>query len=422
MYKHTLSTLKNGLRLITVPMPQVESVTVMVGIGAGSRFETRRLNGLSHFIEHMAFKGTRKRPSTLAIASEIEGVGGFFNAYTDKEYTGYFIKLAAKHRQLAFDVLADMLTNSLLDREEIEREKGVISQEINMRDDVPMTRVFIDFERLIYGDNPMGWDTAGEKEIIQKIRRQDFLTYLKKLYYPQNMVVAIAGNINLKDAKNLTKQYFHSLSKAGQKRVVPIGISQKAPRLKLTTKKTEQAHFCLGMPGYSLSDKRRWPVNVLTAILGGGMSSRLFLEIRERRGLAYYVSSEAAFQTDSGYLINRAGVKLEKIDEAIKVVLEQLKLLTSRKVTLKELTKVKEMIKGSVVLSLEDSKNVAERYTLQQVLENKIRTPEQTLALIDKVSPDDVLRAALDLFKPEKLNLALVGPFKDKSRFTKLLK
>jgi len=436
MDNYKITTLKNGLRLITVPMPQMESVTVMVGVGAGSRYETKKVNGLFHFIEHMAFKGTKKRPTTLAIASEVDGVGGEFNAFTDKEFTGYYLKLASKHTKLAFDILSDMLTNSLFKPEEIEREKGVIIEEINMYEDTPIRRIWDVFIRLLYGENPMGWDIAGESRIIKAIKRQDFLRCIDRLYYPENMVVAVAGKLNDKEIKNMTENFFSSLRaaarqsagsgdarrKAGQKVTKSIKIKQNQPRLKLINKTTEQGHFCLGVPGYNLFHKDRFALGILAAILGGGMSSRLFLEIREKRGLAYYVGSEVDYYTDSGFLLNRAGVRLEKIQEAIKIVLEELANLTSKKVSQKELNKAKEFTKGGLILALEDSKNIANRYAAQLILEGQVRTPEQTLKLINKVTVEDVQRVAKDIFKPQKLNLAIIGPYKEETRFKKLLK
>jgi len=419
MNNHHLFTLKSGLRVLFFSMPRLESATVMVGVGAGSRYETRQINGLAHFLEHMAFKGTKKRPTTEKIASEIEAVGGVFNAFTDKEFTGYWVKLPVKHLPLACDILSDMLTNSLLKQEEIERERGVIIEEINMREDVPMTKVAVEFERLLYGDNPMGWDIAGEKETVAKIRREDFLEYMRRLYFAKNMVVAVAGGVKLTELTELTKiieNYFGSLQKVSKNITKPIsvgsGAGQNKPRIKLIFKKTEQAHFCLGVPGYSLKDKRRWAAGVLTAILGGGMSSRLFLEIRERRGLAYYVGSEAEFYTDSGYVVSRAGVKIEKINEAIKVTLGEMEKLVAKKISQKEIAKAKEMLKGHLILSLEDSQNVAQRGATQLILEGKVRTPAQALAEIDKVTTEDVQRVAREIFRPPKLNLTIVGPYK----------
>lgn len=422
MAKHKITTLKNNLRLVTVPMPSVESVTVMVGIGAGSRYETKRINGLFHFMEHMAFKGTKKRPSALAISSEVDGVGGEFNAFTSKEITAYYIKLNAQHKELAFDILSDMLTNSLFGQEEIDREKGVIIEELNMYEDTPTRKVWELFERLLYGDNPMGWDIGGEKKSIQSIRRKDFLAYLNRLYFSQNMVVSVAGKQNEAETIKLTEKYFGGLKGSGKKQTKAIKLDQKKIKTKLVYKKTEQAHFCLGVPGFWYSHPDRFVLGTLATILGGGMSSRLFIQIRERRGLAYYVSCSPDFFTDSGYLLVRAGVRLKKIDEAIKVTLQEFQDLSKQKVTPKELTKSKEFLKGRMLLALEDSGRVASRYSGQLLLEKKIRTPQETVKLIDKITPDDIQRVAREILSPEKLNLAIVGPFKDKARFKKLLK
>jgi predicted Zn-dependent peptidase len=421
MYKHKLTTLKNGLRLVTVPMPQVGSTTVIVGVGAGSRHEARRVNGLFHFIEHMAFKGTKKRPSALAITSEVDGVGGEFNAFTSKEFTGYYIKLASKHQELAFDILSDIVLNSLLKPVEIERERGVIIEEINMYEDTPNRHIWQVFIRLLFGDNPMGRFVYGDKETIRKIKRNDFISYINQLYFPQNMIIAVAGKMNQAEVKKLTSRYFGPLKRKGKKQTKAIKIDQKRPKIKLINKKTEQAHFCLGVPGYWYKHPDRFALGVLATVLGAGMSSRLFIEIRERRGLAYYVDALPDFYTDSGYILARAGVKLDKIDEAIKITLDEFEKLKTKKVGAKELKKAKEFLKGRMILMLEDSYAVASRYAAQVLLEKKIRTPEEAMRLIDKVTTNDIQRVAKAVFKPQNLNLAIIGPYKEKSRFKKLL-
>jgi len=420
--KYHLYRLPNGLKLLTVPLPYIESVTVMAGVGAGSRYETKEVNGLFHFIEHMSFKGTKKRPSSLQIASEIDAVGGEFNAATDKELTLFYIKLAAKHQELAFDILSDMLTASLLKEEEIEREKGVIIEELNLYEDTPIRRVQEVFIRLLYGDNPMGWDIGGEKETVKKIKREDFLNYQKKYYFAKNMVLVVAGKVDEEEAKKLARRYFSLLPENGQKQTEEIKIVQDKSRVELVTKKTEQAHFCLGVPGFWYSHPDRFVLGVLAAILGGGMSSRLFIQVRERRGLAYYVSCQPEFYTDSGFLMARAGVRVEKIDEAMKVTLGQFFDLAEKLVSEKELSKTKEFLKGGLILGLEDSRQVAERYLSQLLLEERIRSPEETMRMIDEVSASDVRRVAREIFKPEKMNLAVIGPYKEEKRFANLLR
>lgn len=416
-----LSKLPSGLRLITVPMPQLDSLTVLAGVAAGSRQETRQLNGLFHFLEHLAFKGTHRRPTTLAIASEADSVGAVFNAFTSKELTGYWLKIASRHKLLAFDILGDILTDSLFQPVEIQREKGVIIEELNMYEDLPMHKVQENFERLLYGDNPMGWPIGGGKEQIRQMKRQDLVAALKRFYFSGNMVVVAAGKITPQETKTLASQYFAKLQKKGQKHTKMIKIDQSKARLHLQTKKTEQAHFCLGVPGAKYADRDRFALSVLAGILGGGMSSRLFIQIRERRGLAYYVGCHDENFTDSGYLVVRAGVKLAKIDEAIKVALGELAKLTKTPVADRELKKVKEMIKGRLVLGWEDSQQVASDYATELLLEKKVRSPQEIMSLIDQVSAGDLLRAAKRFLRPERLNLAIIGPFRSESRFKKLL-
>lgn len=393
----------------------------MMAVGAGSRNEERRVNGLFHFIEHMAFKGTKKRPRSIDITSEIDGVGGQFNAFTDKEMTIYLTKLASKHTELAFDILSDMLQNSLFEDREIEREKGVIIEELNMCEDTPMRHIQDVFLRLLYGDNPMGWNVAGEKKIVKGIKREDFLAFQEKFYFPQNMVVIVAGKLDEGKIKNLAQKYLGKLKKTGKMVKKQIKLHQEKPKIKLVTRKTEQAHFCLGVPGFSYSHQNRFPAGVLVSVLGGGLSSRLSQEIREKRGLAYYLFSQPEFHTDSGYVLTQTGVRLNKVEEAIKIVLSQYSRLAKVKVPSKELAKAKEYLKGGMILALEDSQQVATRYAYQALLEEKLRTPQETLGLIDKVEAEDVQRTAAEIFKPEKLNLAIIGPYKDENRFRKLL-
>lgn len=421
MYQYQLTTLKNGLRLVTVPMPQVESMTVMVGAGAGSRHESRRVNGLFHFLEHMAFKGTKKRPSALKIATAVDEIGGEFNAFTDKEFTGYYVKLAAQHQELAFDLLADVLNNSLFKKEEIEKERGVIIEEINLYEDTPMQKVGEVFVRLLYGDNPMGRSIAGEKKTVSQVSREDLVNYMNRLYFPKNMVLAVAGRLNERVIKDLVLENFGPVKKLGKKPNNVIKLYQSKSKTQLIYKKTEQAHFCLGVPGYDYSHLDRFSLGVLSTILGGGMSSRLFTEIREKRGLAYYIQASPDFFTDSGFLVVQAGVRLKKIEEAIKVTLAEFSQLAEKKVDGAELKKAKEFLKGRMILSLEDSKAVAGRYAMQLLLEKKLRTPQETMKLIDQVDSEMIQRVARDIFRPEKLNLAIIGPYKDEQRFKKLL-
>lgn len=421
MYQHRLTKLKNGLRLITIPMPQVESMTVLIGVGAGSRYETLRTNGIAHFFEHMTFKGSKKRPSALDISTAIEEIGGEFNGATGKEMTSFYVKAAAKHLPLALDVLVDMVLNSKLDKEEIERERGVIIEEINLYEDTPVRQVGDIFETLLYGKTPLGWDISGKKENIRRMRREDFTAYISRLYHPVNLVVAVAGKFEQEKVESQILKYLGKLKKGKAKEVKKLFFKHQKPKVKLIRKKTKQAHFCLGVPGVSLKDPDRWALGLLSTILGAGMSSRLFIEVRVKKGLAYYVRTSPEFYTDNGYLVTQAGVDIGKIEKAIKVVLSEYQKIALKKVPHLELKKAKEFLKGRLILALEDSYAVALRYATLAVLEKKLRTPEEAMKLIDKVTADDVLRVAKDIFKPEKLNLAVIGPYKDKERFQRLL-
>ena len=422
MYKHQLTTLKNGLRLMTIPMKSVESMTVMIGIGTGSRYETKETNGLSHFLEHMLFKGTKKRPTTLDITSNLDSIGAEFNGGTEKEWTIYYVKANAVHQNLAFDILADMVLNSKLEEEEIEREKGVIIEELNMYEDTPIQKISEVFESLLYSPTPLSWYVGGMKENIKAIKKQDFLDYQKRFYSPGNMVVVKAGKVEEKEALSLTEKHFGHLKSQKKEEFQPASFRQNSPRVRLRKKRTFQSHFCLGFRGYANSHPDHYALSILTIILGGSMSSRMFTQVRERRGLAYYIRTSRGFYLDTGYLVTQAGVDVNKIDEATEVILNEYWQIVKQKVDLKELNKAKEFLKGRLILALEHSDAVAEKYALQALLEKKIKDPQEIIKAVDKVSSEDIQRVAKDIFAPEKLNLAIIGPYNDEERFLKLLR
>jgi len=422
MLNHQLTILENGLRLIIVPMKGVESMTVMIGVGAGSRYEIKETNGLSHFLEHMLFKGTKKRPTTLDISSTLDSIGAEFNGGTEKEWTVYYVKANARHQNLAFDVLTDMVLNSKLDEAEIEREKGVIIEEINMYEDTPLLKISEVFESLLYSPTSLGWYVGGMKENIKAIKKQDFLDYQKRFYSPGNMVVVKAGKVEEKEALSLTEKYFGHLKSQTKEEFQPSSFRQNSPRVRLRKKKTFQSHFCLGFRGYANSHPDHYALSILAIILGGSMSSRMFTQVRERRGLAYYVRTSRGFYLDTGFLVTQAGVDVNKIDEAIRVILNEYWQIVNQKVDLKELNKAKEFLKGRLILALEHSDEVAEKYALQALLEKKIKDPQEIIEAVDKITPEDVQRVARDIFTPEKLNLAIIGPYNDEERFLKLLK
>ena len=422
MYQHQLTTLKNGLKVITVPMKQVESMTLMIGVRAGSRYENLKTNGLSHFLEHMVFKGTPKRPTTLDISLALDGIGASFNAFTGKEFTGYFIKANAQHQSLAFDVLTDMVLNAKLDAKDIGRERGVIIEEINMYEDLPAQRVPELFESLLYSPTSLGWYVAGKKENIKSLKRNDFTTYLNRLYHPGNMVVVKSGKLENKECLQMVEKYFGNLKGKTKEDLNSLSFDQKEPKLLLKNKKTAQSHFCLGVRTYPYSHPDHYALKVLATILGGSMSSRLFIQVREKRGLAYYIRTFTESLLDNGYLMTQTGVDVNKIDEAIKVILDNYRQIASQKVLEKELKKAKELMKGRLILALEDSQNVALDYFEQYFYEDKIHDPEEKIKLIDQVSAQDIQRVAKDIFNSQNLNLAIIGPYKEESRFLRLLK
>lgn len=448
--RHYLYTLANGLRVILVDTKAFPTLTVLLLVGAGSRYENEKNNGVAHFFEHMAFKGSKKYPDTYIISSTIEGIGGVFNAFTSKDHTGYWIKSTADHFETVIDVLADMIKNPLLKEEEIEREKGVIVEEINLYEDTPYRKVSDYFERLLYGDHPLGYEIAGTKKTIKSFNRKTFLNYIKSLYHPRNAVLVVAGGltklrmgpvrtfptsrtlcadgISSSSATHPFSQFDYYLSliekkfsswKNGERAgFVPIKEEQTTPQIFVKTKKTEQTHFCLGFRAFSFFDLRKYALSVLTAILGGGMSSRLFIEVRERRGLCYYISTSREFYADCGYLVTQAGVAndLEKIKRAIEVILkehEKMKKLAIDNWKL-EIRKAKEMLKGKLLLSLEDSQNVASFFGTKKLLQDKIETPEEVIEAIERVKPEEISALASEIFVPSRLNFAVIGPFEEK--------
>lgn len=416
--KHTF---KNGLRLVTIPMENTKAVTVLVLVGTGSKYETKEINGISHFLEHMFFKGTKKRPNTLAIAEPLDRVGGRYNAFTGKEYTGYWAQVDSKHLDLILNWVSDVFLNSKLDSKEIEREKGVILEEINMYLDTPVDYVGDLWTDLLYGNQPGGRRILGKKEIIKKLKRNNFVNYLKNHYSSQNTVIAVAGKLT-KDLPVKIEKYFKNINTKRPKSKKKVIEKQKEPELLVHYKKTDQTHLCLGVRTYDIFHPDKYILNILGVILGRGMSSRLWIAVRERQGLAYYVWTANHHETDAGYLVTQAGIDNKRVDRAIQIILRNYKLIKNKKVGLRELKKAKDYIKGKSILAMEGSDEQAPFYGFQELLENKILTLEQKFAKIEAVTANDIQRVARDIFRPEKLNLALIGPFKDKRKFEKLLK
>ncbi len=344
-------TLDNGVRVLTADLPQAQSVTVMVMLAAGSRYETAETNGIAHFSEHMFFKGTERRPSARQIAGEIDAIGGEFNAFTGKEYTAYYVKCAAEHRDVALDVLVDMLRNSRFDAEEIEREKGVIVEEMNMYFDTPRDYIGGVYEQLLYGDQPLGWDILGRKETIRSATRETFLGYLDRWYKPERMVLGVAGRAG-GDVLERAQGLLGDLPAVPTDTPAPVQPFANG-RVKVFTKQSDQAHICLGVHSYPLEHPDRYALQLLATVLGGGMSSRLFTEVRERRGLAYYVFGLNHSYTDTGSLYTQAGVDINRIDEAVSTVAAELRKIAAEPVPADELEKARSFSKGLFVLQLE---------------------------------------------------------------------
>lgn len=420
MFKKT--TLENGLRIITVPQENTQAVTVLVLVGTGSKYETKDINGISHFLEHMYFKGTKKRPSTVAIAEPLDKVGGIYNAFTSEEYTGYFAKVASSHLDLVLDWVSDIYLDSLLPEKEIEKERGVIIEEINMYLDTPMLYIGELWKKLLYGDQPAGWEVVGTKENIAKIKREQILNYLKSQYVASNTIICVAGKISSSQIINKIKKYFSKIIKIKPESKLPVIEKQDKPRLLIFQKPTDQTHLAIGVRAYNLFHPQRYTLELLGVILGGMMSSRLFEEIRTKLGIAYYIRTTVENNPDTGYLVTLAGVDNKNVEKAISTILKEYKKISQKKVPQVELKKAKDNVKGRTVLELESSDAQASFYAGQELLEKKILTPEEIFAKIDKVRESDILKVAKDIFQPKKLNLALIGPFEDKTKFEQLLK
>ncbi len=420
--KFTKTKLKNGLTLLEIPSQDAESVVVDFFVKTGSRSETEKESGISHFLEHFLFKGTKKYPSALAISQLVDGIGGEMNANTGKEHTQFYIKAASQHLELIFEVLTDMIQAPLFDAKELEREKGVIVEEINMYKDTPMYEIENVLERVMWPKDALGRDIAGSKDTVTKFSREMFIDYINRHYQLPNMILGISGKYDRKKLRLLVEKFwakypkkkYHGWDKARDK--------QAAPRLEVSFKETEQAHLAFGFKGLAYGDKRAAAQSVLSAILGGGMSSRLFLEVRERRGLAYYVRASGSNYQDTGVFNIGSGVQVGKIEEAIKVILAELDKIKTEKVGTEELKKAKEFIKGKSILALEDNQVRLDWLLERAAFLPKIETPEEIFKKIDRVSAEDVRSLARQLFQKRNLSLAIIGPYQDREKFAGLLK
>lgn len=421
--KYDIHTLKNGLRVILAPMSEAATATVIIMTGTGSRYENKEENGLAHFLEHMFFKGTKKRPNAHTISSELEAIGSVYNAFTAKDHTAYWAKVSKQYLDTAIDVLCDMFLNSTLASKEITKERGTIIQEIDMYEDMPMNNIDNVFEALIFGaEHPLGRPIIGQKENIRTFSRKDFAEYLKRNYTPENTVVCVAGSFSSSKVLAKIRREFGRIKRAAQPALISFAGAQTAPRIAIKEKKTDQTHLMLGVPSYPYLHKDEYALAVLATILGQGMSSRIFIEVREKRGLAYSVRAWAEKYPDTGYFVVQAGIEHSKVQKVVETVLAEFKKIKRENVSAAELKKAKSFIKGAWAISLETSDAVAGDAASSLVSIGKIRKLEERLKHIDKVTAADVKRVANDILCTEKLNLAIIGPHAQKEKFLSLLR
>lgn len=414
------TTLPNKLRIITIPM-DTPTVTVLVLVEAGSKYETKNINGLSHFLEHMYFKGTKKRPTALDISKELDGIGSKYNAFTSHEYTGYYAKAEKKHFNTILDVVSDIYLNPVFDSREVEKEKGVIIDEINMYEDTPSRHVHDLFGQVLYGNQPAGWNVAGTKKIIRSLSREDFAVYRDKHYVASSTIVVIAGNFNQASAIKKVKEKFATISNGRKGNKLKVKESQKNPEIFLKYKKTDQTHLVLGFRAIDAFSKWRPTLTVMASILGGGMSSRLFQKLRDEMGVGYYVRADGDFYTDHGSIAVSTGVANARTEEVIRAILLEFKRLRQEIVSSEELNKVKEHLIGNMYLELEPSDEIAMFYGGQEVITGKMKKAEEVAKEIRKITPQQIKELSNKLFNNKDLNMAMIGPFKDKRKFEKIL-
>lgn len=421
MFKKTV--LDNGLRIITAPMQGTNTVTVLVLCGTGSDYESKDINGISHFLEHMFFKGTQKRPEAEVISQELDGMGAVYNAFTSHELTGYFIKAGKDYNGQSLEILADIYKNSLLDADEIEREKQVIIEEYHKDLDTPTIYIWWVWENLLYGNQPAGWDVIGEEKIIRGLKRENFADYFFHQYVAANTAIVVAGNFDESKITENVKSLFGDIRSTPPVRIKPpVKEEQNQPALKIHYKETDQTHLIAGFRGYGAGHLRRYAAEVLATILGGGMSSRMFVQIREKMGLAYTVWASHEEYSNRGFLTTYAGVSHDNSGKTLGAVLNEYKRIRENPVSAAELKKVKDYIRGTTLIGLEQSNAVASFVGTEEMITGRPVTVDEIFAKIDAVTIDDILSVAKEIMRPERLNLAIIGPYKDKEKFKRLLK
>ncbi len=419
MIKHKRDILSNKMPLILIPMKETQTVTALLMVKTGSKYESRQESGLSHFLEHMFFKGTEKRPNTLDISSDLDALGGEFNAFTSKEYTGYYVKVASSKLKSALEILADMIIGSKFDAEEIEREKGVIIEELNMYEDNPLMHIEDVLESCLYGDTPAGWDTIGTKETIRSFKRDDFLRYYKRQYGANSASLILSGAITAGD-KKIASQFFGVLKNNAWQDKKKVKESQKKAAIKVAYKKIDQVNLSLAARTFPIGHPQEMALKLLAVILGGSMSSRLFISLRERSGLAYYVKTSIETYSDSGYMSTQAGVPKDKVRAAIKIIIAEYKKIKEEGVSEAELKKAKDILSGRLLMQLETSDEVASWYGRQVILRKKFLDPIDLEKSLRAVTVKDVKNIANKVIRENNLNLAIIGPINSKAEKTLL--
>ena len=420
--KFNKTILNNGLRIITVPMIDNPSVTVLVMVEAGSKYEDQKNNGLSHFLEHMVFKGTPKRPKAIDISRELDSIGSHYNAFTSQEFTGYYAKADTRHLDKIIDVVSDMYNNPLFEESEITKEKGVIVEEIRMYQDLPQVHVQNIFMELLYGNTPAGWNIAGTEENVKSFTRDQFIKYRNEHYLASSTIVIVSGSFDEKETINKIEKVFSTIGTGPKSSKLPVKDSQKEPMIKVGFKETDQTHLVIGVRTFAVEDKRIPAMFVLSTILGRGMSSRLFAKMRDKLGICYYVKTEHNPFTDHGFLSISAGVDNTRIKEAIVGIIEECERLKIEMVSDEEIKKAKDYIAGTTMLELETSDARAEYCGYQELMKKVIDLPNDIIEKVNKVSAKEVMDLAKDIFVNEGLNMALIGRSKDGEEFKKELK
>ena len=416
------TTLKNGLRVLTSSIPGAFSVGISVLVGAGSRYENSENNGISHFLEHMLFRGTKKRPSEEKIANSIEGIGGIISAWTGKEAVCYWVKVPKEKTKIGFEIISDMIFNSKLDVIEIEKEKGTVIQEINRRRDMPDGCSWELVYKTMWSGYPLGQSVLGTKENIKNLSREAIIEYMNYLYLPGNMVVSAAGDIEHKKLVGFAEEFFGKKAVSKKIKFLSIKETQKEPRIALEFRETKQTHLALGIKAFHNNHPDKSVLRVINSLLGIGCSSRLYLNIRSKKGLAYVIGSSVDYFQDTGSLIIITGVKNEKTELAVKEIIKELKRLKTESVKSSELEKAKEKLKGRLLFKIESPAERADWLGLQELLQPKVLSLKEILAKINAVTPQDIKRVSNDLFKSQRLNLAIVGPHNDKTNLQDILK